>query len=182
MTGVVVGVTTRCAISCAGEPDGGAVAKVVAGAVVVPAVAVGPVVTAAAPDADRARVSEASFHGGTAPLGGRGFEVLLAAGDAEALVSFWISRSGTISTAPHRSSAAPGRLPRWILVLRTPLSLWDCWGCALRDQAHRAHLRPRKDGWAGSSKPTPGGRPTTAHRFPALQHERRVPQYKTTAR
>ena len=182
MTGVVVGgVTTRCAISWAEEPDGAAVAKVVAGAVVVPAVAVWPVVAAAVPDADRARVSEASFHGGTPPLGGRGFGVLLAAGDAEALVSFWISRSGTISTAPHRSSAAPGRLPRWILVLRTPLSFWDYWAAPSGPGAHMAHIRPRGGGWAGSSKPTPGGASDDRPPVSALQHERRALQYKTTA-
>jgi hypothetical protein len=43
-------------------------------------------------------------------------------GDAAASWPFWINRRGTMSTAPHKMSAAPGRLPFLILVRRTPLS------------------------------------------------------------
>ena len=43
-------------------------------------------------------------------------------GDAAASWPFWINRRGTMSTAPHKTSAAPGRLPFLILVRRTPLS------------------------------------------------------------
>ncbi len=54
-------------------------------------------------------------------------------GLAEAAGPFRINTSGRMSNAPQRSTAAPGRLPRCMFVLRTPLSLRDCLGGALGD-------------------------------------------------
>ena len=42
--------------------------------------------------------------------------------EAAASEPFWINNRGTMSTAPHKMRAAPGRLPFLMLVLRTPLS------------------------------------------------------------
>jgi hypothetical protein len=147
VTGTVdVVMTTRWATSCAGTEVRAGVGTVVAGAVDAGA-AVWLVAPEAAPEAGRADVFDASFHGGV-PLW-PGDEPWWGPGpappfDAEAVESFWINRSGTISSAPHKRSAAPGRLPPWILVLRTPLSLRDVYGCALWDGVPQgAHPPPR---------------------------------------
>jgi hypothetical protein len=84
------------------------------------------------PDPDEdvcASTAEVSFHEVAVPLA-RATDPepaawLPAVVDADAAEPLWINRSGTISTAPHRRSATPGRLPFFSLVLRTPLSLWD---------------------------------------------------------
>ena len=71
--------------------------------------------------------------------------------------------SGTISSAPQRRSAAPGRLPFSIVVLRTPLSLWDCVVLHPRGRALRSADPPLPGTVRGRLlQPTLAMRPTTA--------------------
>ena len=63
--------------------------------------------------------------GGAASPGSR-WLLELPSAVAAASAPLWINRSGTMSTAPHKSRAATGLLLFSTVVLRTPLSLWDC--------------------------------------------------------
>lgn len=63
---------------------------------------------------------------GGAASPGRRWLLELPSAVAAASAPFCINRSGTMSTAPHKSRAATGRLLFSTVVLRTPLSLWDC--------------------------------------------------------
>jgi hypothetical protein len=129
---VVVGGGTTCRITGAATVVGTGAGAVVVGT------GAGVVVVGAAPwtcgppdpDEDVCALSaEVSFHEGAVPLvpaAGRepaGWPPAVV--DADASEPPWINRSGTISTAPHKRSATPGRPPFFSLVLRTPHSLWD---------------------------------------------------------
>jgi hypothetical protein len=129
---VVGTLTTRAATSWVGAVvSTGAATVVGTGAVVVVgAWVVGPEPPRAPSVAESAPDSEASVtfdrgSPGCADATGWRPTRCPGAGDAAASGPLWIKRSGTMSTAPHRNRAAPGRLPFLILVLRTPLSLWD---------------------------------------------------------
>lgn len=131
---VVVGGGTTCRITGAATVVGTGAGVVVVGTgagVVVVVVWAAPW-TCGPPDPDEdvcALSAEVSFHEGAVPLvpaadrEPAGWPPAVV--DADASEPPWINRSGTISTAPHKRSATPGRPPFFSLVLRTPHSLWD---------------------------------------------------------
>jgi hypothetical protein len=110
-------------------------------------------------------VSEASFHGGTGAGAAEGADRGVGAlppGEAEALGPFRRRRRGITSTAPHRRNAATGRPPFPVVVLRAPLSLWDC-ACTAPSRKTLSDTDPSPKGWSG---PAPPNRPSQCVRQP----------------